>query len=99
MGYPAKKGMYRTKEDVYRFVEPGTGQGPATKMWYRGEVVRKAFDSKGEVKRKNKQETTVFAHEADVVALTLRRCPSPDMGDGDVRTNVYFRPLGVEDSL
>lgn len=99
MGYPAKKGMYRTKEDVYRFQDPGTGQGPSTKRWFRAEVTRRAIDSKGEVKRRNKQATSLYAHEAEVVALALRHCPSPDMGDGDIRTNVYFRPLGEEEGI
>jgi hypothetical protein len=99
MGYPAKKGMYKTKEGVYRFQEPGIDPGLPTKKWYHVEVTRRAFDSKGEVKRKNKQETTVFAYEDAVVGLGMRRCPTPDMGEGDVKTNVYFRPLRAEDNL
>ena len=93
MSYPAKKGMYRDKNDVYRFERPGLDQVSQTKRWYKGEVVRRLLDSKGEVKRKNKQEAEVYAEEADVAGMLFRRCPDPGMGDGDIRVNVYFQPL------
>lgn len=99
MGYPAKKGMYRDENSVYRFQQPGTPKGLPNKRWFRAEVVRRAIDSKGETKRRNKQVTSLFTTESEVVALAMRHCPSPDMGDGDIRTNVYFRPLGEEENL
>lgn len=94
MSYYPKKGMsIDQKTGMHTFDRKGLPQNDLTKRWYRGEVVRKATNSKGEVVRKDKQVAEVYAREADVVGMLFRRCPDPGMGDGDIRTNVYFQPL------
>lgn len=102
MSYFPKKGMYRDAAGVNRFVDSGQGSnGPVGKRWYLAEVVRRAYNSKDEVVRKNKQETAVFAHEADVVGLAMRRCPDTGTGQDAYRTsvNVYSRLLGEEEGI
>lgn len=94
MSYYPKKGMHLTKEKVAVFDRPGLPQNDLTKRWWKGEVIRKATNSKGEVVRKNKQEAEVFAREDQVAGMLCRRCPDPGMGDGDVQMNVYYEPLG-----
>lgn len=100
MSYYPKKGMYRESTGVARFEDPGTMPEPAAgKRWYHVEVVRRAYNGKGEVVRKNRQTASVFCREEEAVGMGTRRCPDPGMGEGDVRTNVYYRPLLKEDSL
>jgi hypothetical protein len=99
MSYYPKKGMYRNKTGVHRFSDPRRDQGPQTKRWFHVEVIRRAYNGKGEVVRRNKQSTAVYAEEAEAVGMGVRRCPDPGMGDGDVRTNVYYSALGKEDNL
>ena len=102
MSYYPKKGMYRDENGVNRFVSPGEGSaGPVGKRWWLAEVVRRAFNGKDEVIRKNRQETAVFAREEDVVGLAMRRCPDPWPGQDASRTqtNAYFRPLGEDEGV
>lgn len=87
--FPGKK-MWRDENGVNRFLAPGTAKGLPTKRWYRGEVTRVAKNGKGDAKR-DRQWTTVFAHEDEVILLVLRRCPVPLGMDGDVSTNVFYR--------
>ena len=97
MSYFPKKGMYRDDNGVARFVDGGhPSAGPVGKQWFRGEVVRRQYDGKGEVTRKNKQAATVFAREAEVAGYLFARCPDPWSGSDGGRTTVevYYEPLG-----
>jgi len=94
-----KKGTYHTKEGVVRFLNPGTEMGPPAKKWFQATVTRKTVNGKGEVVKRNKQTTTIFANESNVPALAMRQCPSDGPTEGDVQVNVYYRPLSGEDNL
>lgn len=101
MSYEAKKGMFRVKvEDgyVYKFKDNQTAPEPGRgKSWFKARVVRREFDGKGELSRKNVQDTTVFASEAEALGMAMRRCPFPwPSVDGEVKTNVYIDRLGQD---
>lgn len=101
MSYHPKRGFHRDAAGTVRFdVEASLPTG-STKRWYRGRVTRVALDGKGEVVRRNTQETSVYARGEEVAAYLVARCPTPWVGQGDaeVRTKVYFWPQGEEESL
>lgn len=102
MSYYPRKGMYRDSNGVNRFTDPGQpSAGPVGKRWFHAEVVRRSYNSKDEVVKKNRQETAIFAHEADVTGLAMRRCPDPWPGQDSYRTsvNVYSRLLGEDEGV
>lgn len=94
MSYYPPKGMHRNRDGVAVFDSPATPPVPtAKKRWWRVEVLRRAFNGRGEVVRRVKQEADVFGEEEAAPGMGFRRCPDPGMGDGDVRTTVSVYPL------
>lgn len=94
MSYYPKKGMYRDDNGVARFKAPGLDPGVPTKRFYTVERTIKVLNSKGEVVRKSRQSTEVFAHEADAIGMAMRRMPYPWPGQeagGEIKENIYVR--------
>lgn len=91
---PAPKGQFVDPDTgVRKFLEPGQPRGTG-KRRFKGEVVRRAYNGKGELLRKNRQEAEVFAHEAEAAGLIARHCPDPwpGMEAAETTCNVYFQP-------
>lgn len=104
MSYYAPAGMTRKKVDgvyVYIFQDQPKLDLRQHKRWFDVKVVRKAFDSKGDVIRKNVQETSVYASEEEAIGLGMKRCPYPWVGQdqADVKTQVFYKVSGNEDNL
>jgi len=99
MSYHPKKGMH-LKDPT----KPGRNQmqlfdvqqtlSTSGKKWFRGTVLRKAVDGRGNAVKKDKQTAEVFCRESDVIGLLFKSCPTNMQGvEGTIETNVWYNPL------